>query len=134
MPAKDEEANRNCGNGIQYEASSSAGRVRNTARGCSYKEFLNYKPRNFDGTKGAVGLTRWFKKMESVFHICNYVENCQVKYATYTLLDGAWTWWNTYLQSVRIDAAYVTSWEELKKMMMEEYYLRNDMHKMETKL
>ncbi|GJV59128.1 hypothetical protein Tco_1465228 [Tanacetum coccineum] len=41
---------------------------------------------------GAVGLTKWFKKMESVFYICNCVENCQVKYATFTLLDGALTW------------------------------------------
>ncbi|GJX35843.1 reverse transcriptase domain-containing protein [Tanacetum coccineum] len=67
-------ANRSSGNGIQNEASGSAGGVEHTAHGCSYKEFLNCKPQNFDRTEGAVGLTRWFEKMEYVFRICNCVE------------------------------------------------------------
>nr|GEZ13356.1 hypothetical protein [Tanacetum cinerariifolium] len=44
----------------------------------SYKEFLNCKPRNFDGTEGGVGLTRWFDKLESVFRICNCAKNYQL--------------------------------------------------------
>ncbi|GKG00263.1 reverse transcriptase domain-containing protein, partial [Tanacetum coccineum] len=128
------EANRNSRNGTQNEASGSAGGVEHTARGCSYKEFLNCQPRNFDGTEGAVGLTRWFEKMESVFRICNCAENCQVKYATCTLLDGALTWWNSYVKTIGLDAAYETTWEELKKMMTEEYCPRNELQKMETEL
>ncbi|GKA42277.1 hypothetical protein Tco_0734937, partial [Tanacetum coccineum] len=46
------------GSGANGGASGSAGGVKHTTRGCSYKEFLNCKPRNFDGTEGAVGLTR----------------------------------------------------------------------------
>ncbi|PWA91689.1 small ubiquitin-related modifier 2 [Artemisia annua] len=38
-------------------ASGTAGGVNNTARG-SYKEFLNYKPHNFNGSEGAVGLVK----------------------------------------------------------------------------
>nr|GEV56504.1 hypothetical protein [Tanacetum cinerariifolium] len=72
------ESNRSTGNGIQNKASE----VEHTAHGCSYKEFFNCKPRKFNGTKGVVGLTRWFVKMEIVFHICNCAENCQLKYAT----------------------------------------------------
>ncbi|GKD13496.1 hypothetical protein Tco_1197903 [Tanacetum coccineum] len=79
--------NQNSGNGIQNEASSSASGVEHTAHGCSYKDFLNSKPRYFDRTKRVVGLRRWFEKMKSVFRICNCAENCQVKYATCTLLD-----------------------------------------------
>nr|GEX21975.1 putative reverse transcriptase domain-containing protein [Tanacetum cinerariifolium] len=36
-------------------------------------------PLNYNGTKGVVGLTRWFVKMETVFHISNYPEKYQVK-------------------------------------------------------
>ncbi|GJZ65861.1 hypothetical protein Tco_0622557 [Tanacetum coccineum] len=36
-----------------------------TARECSYSEFLKCKPLDFKGTEGVVGLTRWFEKMES---------------------------------------------------------------------
>ncbi|GKE50897.1 hypothetical protein Tco_1486053 [Tanacetum coccineum] len=60
--------------------------------GFTYKDFLNCQPHNFSGTKGVVGLARWFEKIESVFHISNCPSNSQVKFATCTLLDGALTW------------------------------------------
>nr|GEV53412.1 putative reverse transcriptase domain-containing protein [Tanacetum cinerariifolium] len=34
---------------------------------CSYKTFTAYNPRKFNGKGGAVALTRWIEKMESVF-------------------------------------------------------------------
>ncbi|GJT97730.1 hypothetical protein Tco_1093248 [Tanacetum coccineum] len=37
------------------------------ARKCSYKEFMSCQPTNFKGTKGDVGLIRWFERTESVF-------------------------------------------------------------------
>nr|GFD37235.1 hypothetical protein [Tanacetum cinerariifolium] len=39
-----------------------------TARPCYYVNFIKCHPLNFKGTEGAVGLTRWIKKMESVQH------------------------------------------------------------------
>ncbi|GKF54847.1 hypothetical protein Tco_0165187 [Tanacetum coccineum] len=99
-------ANRRNENANQNEAGGSAGGVELTTRGCSYKEFLNCQPQNFDRTEGVVSLTRWFEKIESVFHICNCEENCQVKYATCTLLDSALTWWNSHMKTVGIGAAY----------------------------
>ncbi|GJU82930.1 hypothetical protein Tco_1285295 [Tanacetum coccineum] len=35
------------------------------ARQCSYKEFMSCQPINFKGTKGAIGLIRWFERTES---------------------------------------------------------------------
>nr|GEU33536.1 reverse transcriptase domain-containing protein [Tanacetum cinerariifolium] len=127
-------ANRNSSNGNQNKASGGAGEVEHIARGCSYKEFLNCQPGNFDGTKGTVSLTRWFEKMESLVNIYNCAESCQVKYATCTLLDGALTWCNSYIKTMGLDAAYETTWEELKKMMTKEYCPRNAIQKMETEL
>nr|GEU94195.1 transposon Ty3-I Gag-Pol polyprotein [Tanacetum cinerariifolium] len=37
------------------------------------------QPLNFKGTKGVVGLTRWFEKMETTFHISNCPEKYQIK-------------------------------------------------------
>ncbi|GJT98165.1 reverse transcriptase domain-containing protein [Tanacetum coccineum] len=34
--------------------------------GCSYKEFLDYNPKEYDGKGGVVVLTQWIEKMESV--------------------------------------------------------------------
>ncbi|GJW16283.1 hypothetical protein Tco_0020416 [Tanacetum coccineum] len=66
------------------------------ARECTYHDFVKCQPLNFKGTKGVVWLTRWFEKMEIVFHISNCPERYQVKYATCTLLNSALTWWNAH--------------------------------------
>ncbi|GJR52649.1 putative reverse transcriptase domain-containing protein [Tanacetum coccineum] len=49
------------------------------ARECTYLDFLKCQPLSFNGTEGVVGLTRWFEKMETVFHISNCPEKYQVK-------------------------------------------------------
>ncbi|GKC72772.1 hypothetical protein Tco_1118655 [Tanacetum coccineum] len=36
------------------------------ARECTFQDFLKCKPQNFSRTEGVVGLTRWFKKMETI--------------------------------------------------------------------
>ncbi|GJX26033.1 reverse transcriptase domain-containing protein [Tanacetum coccineum] len=46
-----------------------------------------------------------------------------VKYATYTLLNGALTWWNSYVEMVGMDVAYEMSWKDLMKMMTAELVL-----------
>ncbi|GJW44070.1 hypothetical protein Tco_0072869 [Tanacetum coccineum] len=59
------------------------------ARKYSYKEFMNCQPFNFKGTKGAVGLIRWFERTELVFSLSNCIEDCKVKFATGTLTEEA---------------------------------------------
>ncbi|GJU60790.1 hypothetical protein Tco_1238556 [Tanacetum coccineum] len=84
--------NGNGGNGNPNENNRDA---RPVARECTYQDFMKCQPLNFKGTKGVVGLIRWFEKMEIVFHISNCPEKYQVKYATCTLLNSALTWWNS---------------------------------------
>ncbi|GKB84715.1 hypothetical protein Tco_0956987 [Tanacetum coccineum] len=77
-----------------------------TTRECTYIDFLKCQPLNFKGTEGVVGITRWFERMNFVFHISNYAVENQVKFATCTLHGIALTWWNTYVKTVGHDAAY----------------------------
>ncbi|GJT52185.1 putative reverse transcriptase domain-containing protein [Tanacetum coccineum] len=93
---------------------------------CTYQDFMKCQPLSFKGTKDVVGLIRWSEKMETVFHISNYLERYQVKYATCTLLDSALTWWNSYKRTIGTDAAYALSWRELLKLMTEVYCPRNE--------
>ncbi|GJX91115.1 putative reverse transcriptase domain-containing protein [Tanacetum coccineum] len=44
--------------------------------GCSYKEFLACNPKEYDGKGGAVVLTRWIEKMESVQDMSGCKEFC----------------------------------------------------------
>ncbi|GKG20458.1 hypothetical protein Tco_0380259, partial [Tanacetum coccineum] len=71
--------NRNRNHGINY------GGYMPVARECTFQDFLKCKPHNFSGTEGVVGLTCWFKNMETVLNISNFPPKYQVKYATCTL-------------------------------------------------
>ncbi|GKD41146.1 reverse transcriptase domain-containing protein, partial [Tanacetum coccineum] len=100
----------------------------------NYKEFHAVMHENFRGTEGAVGLTRWFEKLESQFGISNVAKGDQVKFASSTLLDGALTWWNVYVHSVTLDTAHDTPWSEFKAMFIRKYYPRNEIKQMENEL
>ncbi|GJX73593.1 putative reverse transcriptase domain-containing protein [Tanacetum coccineum] len=100
----------------------------------NYKEFRAIMYENFHGTEGAVGLTRWFKKLESQFGISNVVEGDRVKFASSTLLDSALTWWNVYVRSVTLDIAHATPWSDFKVMFIRKYCPRNEVKQMENEL
>nr|GEW95304.1 putative reverse transcriptase domain-containing protein [Tanacetum cinerariifolium] len=92
----------------------------------TYQDFEKCQPLNFKGTEGVVGLTRWFEKMDTVFYISNCPKVYEVKYATYTLLDSALTWWNLHKWTVGVDAAFAMTWKDLMKLMIEVYCPRNE--------
>ncbi|GKE04221.1 putative reverse transcriptase domain-containing protein [Tanacetum coccineum] len=96
------------------------------ARECTYQDFMKCRPLTFNGTKGVVGLTRWFENMKMVFHISNCPDKYQVKYATCMLLNSVLTWWNSHKKTIGIEAAYAMSWAELMKLMIEVYCPRNE--------
>nr|GEU36221.1 reverse transcriptase domain-containing protein [Tanacetum cinerariifolium] len=127
-------ANRTRGNETHNESSGSVGGTKHTICNSSYKEFLICKPHNFKGMEGAVRLTHWVEKMESVFHISNNAENCLEKFSMCTLLDDALTCWNSYVKTIGFDAAYMTTWKEMKQVIFDEYCLRNEIQNMEYKL
>ncbi|GKD74261.1 putative reverse transcriptase domain-containing protein [Tanacetum coccineum] len=65
------------------------------------------------GTEGVAGLSQWFERMESVFHISNCTIENQVKFATWTPHSVALTWLNTHVKTVGYDAAYES--DKIKK-------------------
>ncbi|GJZ72372.1 hypothetical protein Tco_0636223 [Tanacetum coccineum] len=96
------------------------------ARKCSYKEFMSYQPFNFKGTEGAVGLIRWFERIESVFLRSNCTKDCKVKFAAGTLTEEALSWWNSFAQPNGIEEAYKITWSEFKKLLIKKQCPRNE--------
>ncbi|GJR98198.1 putative reverse transcriptase domain-containing protein [Tanacetum coccineum] len=117
-----------------YNSNGSGPRPAQTARECSYSEFLKCKPLDFKGTEGVVGLTRWFEKMESVFSISNCPATSQVKFATCTLQDDALTWWNSHVKTTTPEVAHAMPWAALKKMMTDKYCPKGEIKKIETEM
>ncbi|GJW77814.1 putative reverse transcriptase domain-containing protein [Tanacetum coccineum] len=105
-----------------------------TARECTYRDFLKCQPLNFKGTEGVVGLTQWFVKMESVFHISNCTIACQIKFATCTLLGNALTWWNFTLRLLVMMLHMEMTWKPLKKMMTDKYCPKSEIKKLEIEI
>ncbi|GJW45420.1 reverse transcriptase domain-containing protein [Tanacetum coccineum] len=101
------------------------------SRKCSYKEFMSCQPFNFKGTKGAVGLIRWFERTESVFLCSNCTKDCKVKFSTGTLTEEALSWWNSFALPIGIEEAYKITWSEFKKLLIKKYYPRTKIKKIE---
>ncbi|GJT28761.1 putative reverse transcriptase domain-containing protein [Tanacetum coccineum] len=100
------DADRNTNGDDSHNSGTGVRRIERTARECTYTDFLKCQPLNFKGTKGVAGLSQWFERMESVFHISNCIIKNQVKFATCTLHSVTLTWWNTHVKTVGHDAAY----------------------------
>ncbi|GKG36069.1 hypothetical protein Tco_0443747, partial [Tanacetum coccineum] len=73
------------GNGNGNEGGNGNGNPNRNDRGampvaceCTYHDFVKCQPLNFKGTEGVVGLTRWFEKIKTVFHISNRLKKYQV--------------------------------------------------------
>nr|GFC86789.1 hypothetical protein [Tanacetum cinerariifolium] len=70
---------------------------------------------NFSETEGVVGITCWFEKLELAFRVSKVEDSDNVKYATCTMLDGALTRWNLYVQTVEMvtpEASMIESYIE----------------------
>ncbi|GJR69970.1 putative reverse transcriptase domain-containing protein [Tanacetum coccineum] len=100
--------------------------------GCSYKAFLTCNPRDYDGKGGAIALTQWIEKMESVMDNSGCADNQKVKYATSSFINKALTWWNTQVQERGHEAVVGMTWEEFKALLVEEFCPSNEMKKLEN--
>nr|GFB58667.1 hypothetical protein [Tanacetum cinerariifolium] len=58
-------------NGDASHTTRTGPRTVRPTRKCTYKDYLNYGPLKFNGTEGVIGLTRCFKRTESVSSISN---------------------------------------------------------------
>ncbi|GKF76724.1 hypothetical protein Tco_0229194 [Tanacetum coccineum] len=92
----------------------------------NYKEFVSCQPFYFNGTKGAVGLIRWFEQTESVFYRSNYDEENKVTFAIGTLTNDALSWWNSYAQPIGIDQSNQITLTKLKRLLTNKYCPRTE--------
>ncbi|GJY58478.1 putative reverse transcriptase domain-containing protein [Tanacetum coccineum] len=93
-------ANANGGNG---------GNGNGGNNGCSYKAFLACNPRDYDGKGGAVALTRWIEKIESVIENSGCAENQKAR---------------------GHEAAIGMRWVEFKALLVEEFWYTDRFHEL----
>nr|GFC24623.1 hypothetical protein [Tanacetum cinerariifolium] len=71
---------------------------------------------------------------QSVFSISNCTSKNLVKFASYTLIGSALTWWNSHMRAVSQEVAYSMPWRTLKQMMTAKYCPRVKIKKLEVEL
>ncbi|GJV50112.1 putative reverse transcriptase domain-containing protein [Tanacetum coccineum] len=121
-------ANANNGNGNGANGANGG----NGNNGCTYKSFMSCNPKEYDGKGGAVVLTRWIEKMETVIDNSGCAENQKVKYVASSLVNKALTWWNTQVQARGREAANAMSWNDFKALLVEEFCPSNEMERLEN--
>nr|GEY92759.1 reverse transcriptase domain-containing protein [Tanacetum cinerariifolium] len=84
------------------------------------------------GNGGAVALTRWIEKIESVIEKTRCTENQKVKYAACLFVNKALTWWNTQVQARGREAAIGMTWVEFKALLVEEFCPSNEIENLES--
>ncbi|GJS05381.1 reverse transcriptase domain-containing protein [Tanacetum coccineum] len=104
----------------------------NGNNGCTYKSFMSCNPKEYDGKGGAVVLTRWIERMETVIDNSGCAENQKVRYVASSLVNKALTWWNTQVQARGREAANAMSWNDFKALLVEEFCPSNEMERLEN--
>nr|GEU68206.1 hypothetical protein [Tanacetum cinerariifolium] len=94
--------------------------------GCSYKEFLAYNPKEYDGKGGVVVLTRWIEKMQFVQDMSGCSIDQKMKYIAGSFVGKALTCheiqkletelWNHTMVEVG-HAAYTDKFHELARLV-----------------
>ncbi|GJY80218.1 putative reverse transcriptase domain-containing protein [Tanacetum coccineum] len=82
--------------------------------GYSYKEFLACNPKEYDCKGGAIVLTRWIEKMESVQDMSGCSVDQKVKYTAGLFVVKALTWWNSQISTLIREVAISMSWNDFK--------------------
>nr|GEW35945.1 reverse transcriptase domain-containing protein [Tanacetum cinerariifolium] len=116
---------------IHYAKADNSIREIPVAKRGNYKVFISCQPFYFNGTKGVVGLIRWFERTKSVFSRSNCAEENKVTFATDTLTNDALSLWNAYAQPIRIEQANRITLIELKRLLTNKYCPQTEIKKME---
>ncbi|GJR81257.1 reverse transcriptase domain-containing protein [Tanacetum coccineum] len=102
--------------------------------GGSYKEVLACNPKEYDGKRGVVVLTRWIEKIESVHDMSGCSIDQKVKYTAGSFVGKDLTWWNSQIHTLSREVAVSMSWNDFKFMMIQEFCPSHEMQNLESKL
>ncbi|GKA65060.1 putative reverse transcriptase domain-containing protein, partial [Tanacetum coccineum] len=91
-------------------------------------------PKEYDGKGGVVALTRWIEKMESVHDMSGCSIDQKEKYTAGSFVSKDLTWWNSQIRTLSREVAVSMSWNDLKCMMIQEFYPSHEMQKLESEL
>ncbi|GJV96242.1 putative reverse transcriptase domain-containing protein [Tanacetum coccineum] len=124
--------NNNNGNNNNNNGNNNNNNGNGGNNGCSYKGFQACGPKEYDEKGGAIVLTRWIEKIESMIDNSRCTENQKVRYAASSFVNKALTWWNTQIQARGRETAIGMTWSDFKALLVEEFCPSNEMERLEN--
>ncbi|MFS8017350.1 putative nucleotidyltransferase, Ribonuclease H [Helianthus anomalus] len=97
----------------------------------SFKQFKACGPKEFTGEDGPTAMFHWFDSVEVTLRQSGCPENLRTLNATGVFQSRALDWWTTERNKRGNDAAYELTWEELKKIMIDEFCPPHERQKLE---
>ncbi|MFS7890156.1 putative transcription factor interactor and regulator CCHC(Zn) family [Helianthus anomalus] len=96
-----------------------------------YKHFKDCDPMPFTGEGGVSQLLLWFDAIEVTLRQSGCPEGFQTTCATRVFQSQALDWWTAERNKRGITATYALTWNELKKLMKDEYDPPHELQKLE---
>ncbi|KAD0553100.1 hypothetical protein E3N88_44081 [Mikania micrantha] len=100
----------------------------------TYKQFNDAKPPKYAGTEGATSLLQWLESIEDILDFTGCPENLKVKMASSAFHKGALTWWNSEKNTRGREVALALPWEDIKKVLVEQFCPRHELKKLEVEM
>nr|GEW21311.1 hypothetical protein [Tanacetum cinerariifolium] len=75
------------------------GRIDGQGGGCTYKEFLAFNLKEYDGKGGVIVHTCWIENIESIQDMSGCRDSQKVKYTVGSFVGKALTWWNSKIHT-----------------------------------
>ena len=107
---------------------------RKKRKGCSFKNFKVYNPKEFHGDKGAITTVRWLEEMETIVITSKCTDKEKIQYAALMFKGEAHEWWNAQLMSKGREVMYNLSWETFKELVLKKFCPTHEMDRIQTEL
>src|SRR3990170_4275330 len=101
---------------------------------CTYQDFMECRPAEFDGKSGALAYLEWIDRIEMTIYLSKCPLDQRVNYVSGTLRGTALSWWDTLVRTMGRNVVTRITWDEFKEMMREEFYPRSERLRMEKEL
>ncbi|XP_076960899.1 uncharacterized protein LOC143637385 [Bidens hawaiensis] len=104
-----------------------------TKKGCSYKTYQTFKPKNFDGSDGIIAALGWLEEMEAINVISKFSKEEAIQYSSKSFKGEALQWWNTLIQAKGRLNMYKLSWGEFKDLVIRKFCPMNEKNEIQIK-
>ncbi|KAI3725161.1 hypothetical protein L1987_64939 [Smallanthus sonchifolius] len=115
-----------------YDSDGDEVRVEPSNRGCTYKGFKDGDLPKFDGSKDSVATFEWIERMNVVINISECRPYQAVKYVAKSFTNEALSWWRNIQRTKSPNSLARMTWEDLKKLIIQNFYPQNEIDRMEN--